>query len=83
MCAKSSLRFDAVFVDDSETAKVIMLRGIVASGMTISTRCGTICMRHYSPCEVEGVEGLQPTVVGMATLITRARNKLHGGDRGG
>lgn len=78
VCPESLTGLDAVFVDYTKCAKVIVLSAVVSvRGMLSDTcmdeRCGIIM---NSRGEAERMECLEPAMIGVATLMRRTRDEL-------
>lgn len=76
MRAEAGLGVNAVLVYDSQRAKLLVL-GIMVSGKeSIQVFYHPARLQHL-PREAEGMEGLEPAMVGLTTLIAAAGDDLH------
>lgn len=76
MRAEAGLRVNAVLVYDSQRSELLVLR-VMVSIQEVSTTVLSLSGSNDLPREAECVEGLEPTMVGLTTLIAGARDDLH------
>ena len=77
MCAEAGLGFDTVLIQDSERTELRVFAVAVAVKYVSPIREHYSSLAHLQ-CKREGVECLQPTVIGVAALFTGASNEVYG-----
>ena len=79
MRAKACPWLDSIFVDDPKTTEMVMTRIVVDGGVNEHQSALLRTTADYDILrEAEGMEALEPVVVGMTPFVAATRNKLHG-----
>jgi hypothetical protein len=75
--AEPRTRSDAIFIDDTETSKlVVVVIGVAAKWVSIDVEMSIIQGNRVLPCKREGVEGFEPAVVSMPASMTKTGYNL-------